>query len=150
MSVTTALKTQTLEQLVADVIGATCALSGHPVSKLTHASRGAVILDWPTARVTLVGGVHTVQVWVAIRPELGRHIATGAVGCAPEEVSQDMIQDVASELANMLAGQVKSTLGETYKMGLPEKTAPYDGPVSAAAHFAALSPAVEDLYLAVL
>lgn len=149
MNVAAALKRQVLEQLVADVIGATFALSGHALPQGAGGALDAVTLGWPTARVQLLGS-HTVQIWVAIRPDLGRHIVVSAVGCAPEEVSLDMIQDVAAELANMLAGQVKSTLGEVCEMGLPEKTLPYNGPVSAAAHFAALTPTVEDLYLAVL
>ena len=144
MNVAAALKAQVLQQLLANVVGTSFELSGHPLS----ATSEAALQGWPTARVTL-HGARTLHLWIAIKPDLGRHIVASAVGCTPDEVSLEMIQDVAAELANMLAGQVKSTLGEACELGLPQATAPYAGPVISDTYFAALAQGVEDLYVAV-
>lgn len=55
--------------------------------------------------------------------ELGsRSLSAAFLGCAPEKVTQEMIDDVIAELLNMIAGQIAATLDLNSLIGVPSPT----------------------------
>lgn len=71
---------------------------------------------------------------VAIRcsPLLARRIASAMFGSLADDVSDDDAQDATHELANMIAGNLKSALGETLNLSIPDVPNPGESGIYAA------------------
>ena len=52
----------------------------------------------------------------------GCALAAAFFSCAPRDVTQSMIDDVAAELLQMMAGQITGALPYRYSLGLPSRT----------------------------
>jgi hypothetical protein len=52
----------------------------------------------------------------------GCALASAFFSCAPRDVTQSMIDDVAAELLKMMAGQITGALPDRYSPGLPTRT----------------------------
>jgi hypothetical protein len=52
----------------------------------------------------------------------GRSLSAAFLRCAPEKVTQEMIDDVIAELLNMIAGQISAALDLKHLIGLPSRT----------------------------
>jgi len=52
----------------------------------------------------------------------GRYLSAAFLGCPPEKVTREMIDDVIAELLNMIAGQISKALDLEHLIGLPSRT----------------------------
>lgn len=76
--------------------------------------------DWRLVILPLTG-LHDVTVAVACDGESSELLGSAMFGLSLEEVDEEMAYDSLSELANIIAGQIKSLLGGECILGLPRR-----------------------------
>lgn len=78
--------------------------------------------DEPSWRTVLLPtiGARPVTVAVAADEPGARVLGSRMFGCEPTAVDRSMADDSLSELANIIAGQVKTSMGLDQHLGLPE------------------------------
>ncbi len=87
------------------------------------------ILPWrkdPSWRTVLlpIGGARPVTVAIAADEATGKAIGGRMFSCPDNEVDEEMLLDTLRELANIIAGQVKSAMSLDQALGLPKVVAP--------------------------
>lgn len=78
--------------------------------------------DAPAWRTVLlpIPGARPVTVAVAADERTGKQIGGKIFSCAAADVDDSMLNDTLCELANIIAGQVKSAMGLNQALGLPK------------------------------
>ena len=84
---------------------------------LVSTARGAA--EWRTVGIDMTGDKRLV---VALSTDKDSAIELGAAmfSCPPAQVDGAMVDDALGEIVNILAGQMKVTLGSAYVLGLPQ------------------------------
>lgn len=108
------IETETLEQVVTEVLATMTGVVASPVSDV-HAS---------TARRSVAACIHltgayTGAVVITMPEELGRRIAASMFAADPGALSDGEVMDAVGEIANMVAGSVRSALPMPNTISLP-------------------------------
>lgn len=78
--------------------------------------------DAPAWRTVLlpIPGARAITVAVSADERTGKQIGSKIFSCAVADVDESMLNDTLCELANIIAGQVKSAMGLNQALGLPK------------------------------
>jgi chemotaxis protein CheX len=108
------IETETLEQVVTEVLATMTGVVASPVCD----ARASTVRRSVAACIHLTGA-YTGAVVITMPEELGRRIAASMFAADPSALSDGEVMDAVGEIANMVAGSVRSALPMPNAISLP-------------------------------
>jgi chemotaxis protein CheX len=108
------IETETLEQVVTEVLATMTGVVAFPVSDVRASTARRSV-----AACIHLTGAYTGAVVITMPEELGRRIAASMFAADPGALSDGEVMDAVGEIANMVAGSVRSALPMPNTISLP-------------------------------